>query len=212
MRLEFKSGALRTWLGRVARRYGGPFLIGAAVCITSLLLYVLTYMVPSTGTAFKLFKDIEARTLDVRFRLRGPKKPDPAIVIVAIDERSEDVLGRWPFPRSAFAETLDFMHGAKARVVAFDMNFPEPDENSALETLRELKKAYHATGSTADPKFLAELERRELGADTDKQLAEAISRFGNAILGYYFIFDKKEAESQKKEIVGGFMNFLSFQA
>ena len=63
-----------------------------------------------------------------------------------------------------------------------------------------------------DRKFLAELERRELAADTDKHLADAIARFGNAILGYYFIFDKQEAESQKKEIVGGFMNFLSFQA
>ncbi len=104
------------------------------------------------------------------------------------------------------------MHDAKARVVAFDINFPEPDENSALETLRQLKKVYHATGNTADPKFLAELDRRELSADNDKHLADAISRFGNAILGYYFIFDKKDAESQKKEIVGGFMNFLSFQA
>jgi adenylate cyclase len=209
---RFKSGALGTWLARVARRYGGPFLIGTVVCIACLLLYVLTYMVPSTETTFKLIKDIEARTLDVRFRVRGPKKPDPAIVIVAIDEKSEDVLGRWPFPRTVFADTLDFMHDAKARVVAFDINFPEPDQNSALETLQELKKVYHATGNTTDPKFLAELDKRELAADTDKHLADAISRFGNAILGYYFIFDKKEAESQKKEIVGGFMNFLSFQA
>lgn len=157
---RFKSGALGTWLARVARRYGGPFLIGTVVCIACLLLYVLTYMVPSTETTFKLIKDIEARTLDVRFRVRGPKKPDPAIVIVAIDEKSEDVLGRWPFPRTVFADTLDFMHDAKARVVAFDINFPEPDQNSALETLQELKKVYHATGNTTDPKFLAELDKR----------------------------------------------------
>lgn len=209
---DFKSGALGTWLARVARKYGGPFLIGTVVFVASLLLYVLTYMLPSTGAAFKLFKDIEARTLDVRFRVRGPKKPDPAIVIVAIDEKSEDVLGRWPFPRTVFADTLDFMRDAKARVVAFDINFPEPDENSALETLRQLKKVYHDTGNTADPKFLAELDRRELSADTDKRLAEAISRYGNTILGYMFLFNKKDAESQKKEIVGGFMNFLSFQA
>jgi adenylate cyclase len=213
MRLvEFRSGALGTWLARVARRYVGPFLIGTVVFIAGLLLYVLTYMLPSTATAFKLFKDIEARTLDVRFRVRGPKKPDPAIVIVAIDEKSEDLLGRFPFPRTVFADSLDALHDAKARVVAFDINFPEPDENSALETLRQLKKAYHATGNVADPKFLAELDRRELGADTDKRLAEAISRFGNAILGYFFLFNKQEAASQKKEIVGGFMNFLSFQA
>ena len=99
MRLfEFKSGAFGTWLARVARRYGGPFLIGTVVCVASLLLYVLTYMVPSTGAAFKLFKDIEARTLDVRFRVRGPKKPDPAIVIVAIDEKSERRAGPLALP------------------------------------------------------------------------------------------------------------------
>src|SRR5271165_2309460 len=212
MRLEFKSGAFVTWLGRVARRYGGPFLIGTVVCIASLLLYVLTYMLQSYGPAFKFFKDIEARTLDMRFRVRGPKKPDPAIVIVAIDQKSEDLLGRWPFPRTVFADTLDFMHAAKARVVAFDIGFPEPDQNSALETLRQLKKDYHASGNAQDPKFLAELNRLEAAADNDKKLSDAISRFGNAILGYFFFFDKKEAEGQNKEIVGGFMNFLAFQA
>jgi adenylate cyclase len=212
MRLEFKSGAFGAWFGHVSRRYGGPLIIGTVVCIASLVLYVLTYMVQSSVPALKLFKDIESRTLDMRFRVRGPKKPDPAIVIVAIDQRSEDLLGRWPFPRTVFADTLDFMHDAKARVVAFDIGFPEPDENSALETLRLLKKDYRASGSAPDAKFLAELNRLEAAADNDKKLSEAIARFGNAVLGYFFLFDKKEAGGQNKEIVGGFMNFLSFQA
>ncbi len=212
MRLGLKSGAFVTWFGRVARRYGGPLLIGTVVCFASLLLYALTYLVQSSSPAFKFFKDIESRTLDMRFRVRGPTKPDPAIVIVAIDEKSEDVLGRWPFPRTVFADALDFLHEAKTRVVAFDINFPEPDENSSLETLRSLKKTFKPGGSPSDARFVAELNRLEVASDHDKILSDAIGRFGNAIIGYFFLFNRDEAGSQNKEIVGGFMNFLSFQA
>ncbi|MDQ2947605.1 MAG: adenylate/guanylate cyclase domain-containing protein, partial [Acidobacteriota bacterium] len=142
-----------------------------------------------------------------------PRQPDPRIVILAIDQKSQDLLGRWPFPRSVFAEALDFLGGAKARVVALDINFPEPDQNSALQTLRQIKTSYlEIEGRRSNPQFVARLDALEARADNDKQLAEAISRFGNAILGYFFLFDRQEALSQNKQTVDGFLNYLSFQA
>ncbi|MDQ6758372.1 MAG: adenylate/guanylate cyclase domain-containing protein, partial [Acidobacteriota bacterium] len=176
-------------------------------------LYTFTWLVPRPEPAFHLLKDLEARTLDMRFRVRGPRKPDPRIVILAIDQKSQDLLGRWPFPRSVFADVLDFLGGAKARVVAFDINFPEPDQNSALEALRQIKKNYLAAeGSRRNPQFSAQLDGLEALADNDKNLAEAIARFGNAILGYFFLFDSREALSQNKRIAGEFLDYLSYQA
>ena len=190
-----------------ARGYAGPLLISAALCLSSLALYTFTWLLPRPGAAFELLKDIEARTLDLRFRLRGPRKPSPAVAIVAIDQKSEDVLGRWPFPRSVFADTLDFLREAGARVVSLDIDFPEPDQNSALTVLGELRQSFGG-----DPRFAARLEELRKASDNDQKFSDAIARFNNTILGYFFLFDREEMLAQNKQTVGDFLNYLSFQA
>jgi adenylate cyclase len=209
---EDQSAARRQggWFRR-ARRFRAPLAIGAGVCALSLAAYILTWFAPTAGSGVRLLSELEARTLDSRFRLRGPRKPSPSIAIVAIDQRSEDLLGRWPFPRTVFAQTLDFLHDAGARVVAFDVGFPEPDENSALQALRELKRSAAASGIDKTP-FAAQLNRMEAGADNDTKLKDAIGRFDNAILGYFFLFDRAEAQSQDPKELADFLNYLSFQA
>jgi len=78
---------------------------------------------------------LELDTLDTRFRYRprGATRPDPRIVIVDIDQHSQEVLGRWPFPRTYFAKMLDALHNDGAKVVGSDITFskPELDRNSA---------------------------------------------------------------------------------
>ncbi len=44
---------------------------------------------------------IEAKMLDIRFGLRGKLVPDSDIVIVAVDEKTEDELGRWQSCRAS---------------------------------------------------------------------------------------------------------------
>jgi adenylate cyclase len=203
----------QTRWARLARRFRAPLAIGAVVCALSLVLYTLTWIAPSDAPGLKLLRELEARTLDMRFRLRGPRKPSPKIVIVAIDQASEDLLGRWPFPRTVFARTLDFLRDAKARVVTFDVDFSEPDENSALTALRELKGSAAASGiGKLNPDFAAQINRMETGADTDLRFSESISHFGNTILGYFYIFDRTEMRSQNRKEIEDFLNFLSFQS
>ena len=74
--------------------------MSCSLCVISLTLYAATYLRSDPGPFFQLLKNIELKTLDVRFQLRGPRRPGPAVVIVGIDQKSQDLLGRWPFPRS----------------------------------------------------------------------------------------------------------------
>lgn len=57
--------------------------------------------------------------------------PDPAIVIVDIDERSLALLsesaGRWPWPRSVHAELLQAVEKQQPRAVVFDILFSDAD-------------------------------------------------------------------------------------
>ncbi|MFU2930153.1 CHASE2 domain-containing protein [Pseudomonas paraeruginosa] len=61
-----------------------------------------------------------------RLRNLTPLAVDPRILIVAIDDRSLESLGRWPWPRSVHAELLERLSAAGARSVLLDVIFSEP--------------------------------------------------------------------------------------
>ncbi|MND51708.1 Alkaline phosphatase synthesis sensor protein PhoR [compost metagenome] len=63
---------------------------------------------------------------DALIRLQdGPA--DEAVVIVAIDDRSLQTLGRWPWPRAIHADLIDRLTQAGPRAVAYDVLFTEPE-------------------------------------------------------------------------------------
>ncbi len=199
---------------RFIRRNRAGLIISTVICILSLALYVPVYLAPRPSPLFGFLSDIELKTLDTRFLLRGRRSPDRAIVIVAIDQKSEDVLGRWPFPRSYLAQALNYLNQAGARTVAFDINFPQPDENSALQALRQVKTDYEKGGrphSAAGKQYLARLDSLLASADNDQQFAAALSHYPNAILGYFFL-PREKTGSQNRKQVNAFINYLSFQA
>jgi len=128
--------AILSWVSKTlsrllafARRYRTGFAISVLVCLISMTLYSAPLFlsqrhIPLLEPLVGFLANVELKTLDMRFILRGQRKPGPAVVIVAIDQKSQDVLGRWPFPRSYFAQAVDYLRESQARVVAFDVNFP----------------------------------------------------------------------------------------
>jgi len=73
---------------------------------------------------FGAFDRMEWASYDFRFRYRGPEPPDPNVVIVAIDDQSQQELGmNWPFPRSYHAELIRNLTMAGAKVIAFNVEF-----------------------------------------------------------------------------------------
>ena len=52
------------------------------------------------------FSTLEARSLDLWMRLRGPQPVNQAIKIIGIDDISLNAFGRWPWPRSYHANML----------------------------------------------------------------------------------------------------------
>ena len=65
-------------------------------------------------------------------------QPSAEIVIVGIDDRSLEALGRWPWPRELHARLIDRLDDAGARAVAYDILFPEPASSDPVlaEALR----------------------------------------------------------------------------
>lgn len=64
-------------------------------------------------------------------------KPDPSIAIVAIDDASLSAIGRWPWPRNVHARLIDALKADGARVIAYDVNWPEASTGSDDEALAQ---------------------------------------------------------------------------
>lgn len=83
---------------------------------------------------------------DAWMRLRaGPTSEQ--IVIVAIDNRSLEALGRWPWPRQTHAELIDRLAQAQAKAVGYDVLFVEPSSNGDAD----LERSIHAAGNVYLP-------------------------------------------------------------
>lgn len=82
-----------------------------------------------------LFAPLESALTDFRFAV-AEKQASGELIIVAIDQRSLDTLGKWPWPRNYHATVLDRLREAGAAELALDIDlssYSTPAADAALE-------------------------------------------------------------------------------
>lgn len=185
------------WLRKLRddlRAHKYSFLISLSVTLAGAGAYTAAYLGEYRWAPLRFIRNVELKSYDARFQIRGVAKPSPAIVIVAIDQKTLDDLGAYPFSRTHYVRMLDHVVADGAKVVGFDIAFPKPDEKSGLRLVRQAREEYLARvpPSRRDADFLARLDVMERQADTDRQFADGIARAGTVILGQFFFFDPSE--------------------
>lgn len=122
-RLLHRFETLKGWRRRVV-------LLGAVALFAAALLALRPEIVER---AARPFGDLKYRVFD---RVRAA--PEPAVVVVEIDEASIDAYGRWPWSRTRFAQLIDAL--APAALVGLDITFSEPntpaDDAALAEAMR----------------------------------------------------------------------------
>jgi adenylate cyclase len=167
--------------------------ITIALLVTLAGLYVyygtITSGVTDEGTklpgaaVFGFVQNMELKSLDTLFKSRGPRSADPRIVVVDIDEKTLRKVGAWPIPRDAYAKLIDKLHEGGTKVVAFDVSFPTPEKNSAVEALKKLETEV----GNSDPRLVEKIRAIEATSNNDKILAESMKRAGNVVIGHSFL-------------------------
>jgi len=204
-----ETGFLQKWWGQRI-----SLAISLAISIVFLGLYYSVLLSERTSAAANILRRFELSTVDTRFQLRqklAKPAPDPRIAIVEIDQKSEEVLGRWPFSRKYFAEMLDALREDGARVVGFDVTFPKPDDSA--KPVRDLRERLQAQGKEAnaepvDPRLIAELTRIEGQYNVDQQFADSIRRFGRVVLGNFFFMSAQEASTLDKGTIENYAQII----
>ncbi len=145
-------------------------------------LFIPLVILLSCGVVFldlRLMEVLELRTLDLRFYVRGEKKPEGRVAIVAIDEKTVRQWGRWPPPRIRMAELTNSITEHSPKVIVFDIIFAEKELMTGAE----------------DP---SDVEALSPG---DVAFAEAIENAGNVVLPFALDVQgkiKEESEFEKE--------------
>ena len=99
---------------------------GRPIGITILLLFLLV----SLASTPPLLSGLQFALFDAYQRL-APRKPTSAhAVIVAIDQKSLEELGQWPWPRTTMAELILALGKIGPAAIGVDVLMPEPDRMS----------------------------------------------------------------------------------
>ncbi len=177
--------------------------ISLIVTVLGLVLYAFVQL-GGSGAASSFLQNIELRSLDARFVLRGSRPHDPRIVILAMDERTLEKVGSFPIGRNYYARLIERLREGGAAIVAFDFTFPKPEKNSAVEALKKLEAEMQGKATPETLEHIRELER---SSDNDAILADSIKRAGNVVIGHIFL-DAERAKSQDAAAAEAYYNVL----
>jgi adenylate cyclase len=193
----------RQWMARITTRQV-DIAIAVAVTVLGLVLFAFAGIGGNRGAGFLLLQNVEQRLLDTRFELRGARRPDERIVIVGIDEKTLQYVGSFPLPRKSYAELVQKLNKAGARVVAFDATFPTPESNSAAQALDRLQRDL---GSSADSLVSHKIKQLKNEGDQDAAFASSLKRAGNVVLGHLFL-DPVRAKSADPKLEEEYFNIV----
>ncbi|HBH36997.1 MAG TPA: adenylate/guanylate cyclase domain-containing protein [Curvibacter sp.] len=131
----------------------GSRMVALLLALLPVLLVTLLYY---KQNAF--LEGFEARTYDLRFKsLRGPIPVHPDIAIIAIDDKSIQALGRFPWTRQQYVRLLERLEAAKPKVLLFDVFFPEAEsaevDQALAEAIRRAGNVVLATTFAFDRQF-----------------------------------------------------------
>ena len=127
------------------------------------------------------------------------RAPSDRIAVIAIDDTSIANIGRFPWPRDKLAKMIDFLAGAKAKVIGNSILLSEPQIDPGLVYVTKLLESYERlVPSSVDlsnppksvPPDLAQigltLREAETRLHTDRQLSESFARAGNIVQAMVF--------------------------
>lgn len=129
----------------------------------------------------------ELKFYDWRFSVvRGPLKPTGRVFIGAIDEKSIDELGRWPWPRDVQADLLKALKDYGAVTIGYDVVFSEPDDSGGLTALKEIQSKLGKESDASDKAVSSMLQWAVKKADRDRIFSEALKSSQGVVMGYFF--------------------------
>lgn len=153
---------------KIFRKKNQPRLIGIRIGFFAALFVILLSLTP-------LLEKSELTSIDLRFKLRGPRKASPEVTIIFIEDRDIKAIGCWPWTRDYYATLIQVLKESGVKAIGFDILFLDPSEhpecdNLLVQTTKNAGNVYHT--------FFFELSQFKLPGEEGKLPAkERLEKF-----------------------------------
>jgi adenylate cyclase len=127
----------------------------------------------------KLLIHFEYKVFDVLLSQTRQRPPGPVPALIAIDDKSLNQLGQWPWPRNILARLITRLHEAGADMVTLDLILSTHDRTSPILILETLRRD---SGLSLPFDGLP-----QASLDHDQVLGEALRKIPS-VLGYKLLF------------------------
>ncbi len=142
------------------------------------------------------FDALEYKFYDFRMGMRAEPQGADDIVIVDIDNDSVEKLGRWPWPRSLIAKSVEKINAGDPKIIGLNFIYSEAEENSGFRELKILTDIMEKQGETKSAIYRAMFEAMNR-LDNDRKLEETIRAADKVVLPVY-LKESSAASEQKK--------------
>ncbi len=170
-------------------------LLSITIIVTSLLVLFYHYR-QSDGT--DAIAQLERKLLDWRFNLRGPIKPTGKVGILALDEKSIQRFGQWPFPRKVYQKAFENLKTLGVDWIGFDVIYSEP-ERPLLEDARDTIAKMKVSNVKVFKQEVQELDEMMRVSTSDRKLVKGVKEFERVTLGYFYYQSKADAAMLGKD-------------
>ncbi|MCG8336117.1 MAG: adenylate/guanylate cyclase domain-containing protein [Proteobacteria bacterium] len=165
------------------------FKISVFITLFIFGVYLWNYLNIGSSSFIEL---MDKKVVDFIQRSRGMTLETDHIAIVAIDTKSVDYYGRWPWGRDKMAQLLhELQDHYQVKVFGYDVLFSEPDSNDV--TSGKVLERFYDLVSKENPDSRYFLDRiQKIKSDVysevnnDAKFGAELSKWDNIVLGYFF--------------------------
>ena len=164
-----------SFISRLIHILKSPTFVGLFLTLffsTAAFYYFMRYeLISQSNTWLKVIYDIDQKTYDYKLKARGTRLPDPQVAVLAVDDRSINIIGRWPWPRDVMGQSIDNAYKYGAKVIATDIVWSEPSSRPELDFVKRLKSR-----ATISPDIENLFQSEIANSDPDQKFSELIKK------------------------------------
>jgi len=163
-------------------------MIGLLVMLIFLLLSETPFM-----------RSLEGYAYDLGMRFSSDKQASEDIVVIAIDDKSLQALGAWPWSRDLLAQGTQQLAKSRPRVVGFNMPFDVPQGKQAIEIIGDLRNVMKKQ-KVLKRSVRKALDSAEANLNNDAKLAASLRSAGRIVLSMPYLVDNNLADEAVSEL------------
>jgi serine/threonine-protein kinase len=159
--------------------------------ISTLFIFILFVLVIAGKILFEIepLQPLENKVYDNLLHLRQ-RKAATQVVVLAIDNKSIESVGSWPWPRSYIAGVVRMLTDNRAHTMGLSLLYPSREINPALEEIRFIQQRLPQKPSKAERKTVREISGNLNEAlarlEHDRQLISAVRAARRVVLPLQF--------------------------